>query len=371
MKIGIDARLWNETGVGRYIRALTEELPRLDTQNEYTLFLRHSEYESVILPNERWRKVLADVPWHTLDEQLKMPGIFDREGLDLLHIPYFSVPMRLKTPFIVTIHDLIISHFATGLATTRTLPIYWLKRLGYNFVLSAAIKNSIAVVTVSQTVKQQLVVEFNVPAEKIMVTYEGGRLEKAVTQPKVTLPSRYILYVGNAHPHKNLAKLIDGFILLKKKFPDLKLVLIGKEDFFYERLEAQVQKLSLGDSVIFTGFVPSDALAIWYRGAQVFVFPSREEGFGIPGLEAMSQGVSVAASNIPVFHEIYADCALYFDCQNPDAIAENIGKLLEDKALRQSLVMRGKIRVAQFSWTQMAKETLHLYENRLRLRSHQ
>ena len=131
MNIGIDARLIDETGVGRYIRNLIEQLSEIDKTNSYTVFLRKKSYDSFKLSNNRWQKRIAEVPWHSVREQLAMPGILSRENLDLVHIPYHNPPIFYPGPMVVTIHDLTILHFNTGRATTLPFPLYAVKQLGY------------------------------------------------------------------------------------------------------------------------------------------------------------------------------------------------------------------------------------------------
>ena len=166
MKIGIDARLMHETGVGRYIRALISNLSEIDRVHEFIVFIRSLNDLPVLTDN--WQAVLVDIQWHTLQEQLEMPKIYDQAKLDLLHIPYFSVPIFTHTPFIVTIHDLTISHFSTGKATTLPLPLYLLKRLGYAWVLKNAVTNSKAVITVSNTVREQLIEDYRLDPKKYL-----------------------------------------------------------------------------------------------------------------------------------------------------------------------------------------------------------
>ena len=144
MKIGIDARLWNETGVGRYIRNLIRNLHEIDLSNEYILFCRNTDVERIkyeILSN-KWKIVSADIRWHSLKEQLKFHQILNRENLDLMHFTYFSVPLFYNRPFIVTIHDLIVYHFQTGKASSLPLPLYKVKHLGYRFLLDHIVKKS-------------------------------------------------------------------------------------------------------------------------------------------------------------------------------------------------------------------------------------
>lgn len=173
MKIGIDARLISETGVGRYIRNLIKELAAIDAENSYVVFLRKNAFSTFKLPNGRWEKRLADVYWHSFAEQLFMPAIFYHARLDLLHVPYFNVPLLYFGKFIVTIHDLTILHFDTGKATTLPYFIYKMKRLFYYLVLLKAMHWSEKIIAVSHATKQEILDHFDVLPKHIEVIYEG------------------------------------------------------------------------------------------------------------------------------------------------------------------------------------------------------
>ncbi len=173
MKIGIDARLISETGVGRYIRNLITELGKIDRTNSYVVFFRKAAYSGFELPNARWEKRLADVPWHSVAEQIFMPAIFNREKLDVLHVPYFNVPIFYFGKFIVTIHDLTILHFDTGKATTLPYLFYKIRRWGYSLSLLKALFWSEKVIAVSKSTKQELLDHFDVLQEHIVIIYEG------------------------------------------------------------------------------------------------------------------------------------------------------------------------------------------------------
>jgi hypothetical protein len=173
MKIGIDARLINQTGVGRYTKNLIINLAKIDKKNQYILFLRQEEYNQYSLPGNNFQKILADFRWHGLEEQVKFPKILEKENLDLVHFPYFSVPIIYKGKYIVTIHDLIIDHFDTGRATTLPLPIYRIKRFCYKYILSQAIKNSFKIIAVSKATKQEIIDHYRVNPNKIEVIYEA------------------------------------------------------------------------------------------------------------------------------------------------------------------------------------------------------
>jgi hypothetical protein len=173
MKIGLDARLINETGVGRYITNLVAELGKIDKSNSYVIFLRKYSYAGFKVPNSRWEKRLADVPWHSVAEQLFMPAIFANAHLDLLHVPYFNVPLFYFGKFVVTIHDLTILHFDTGKATTLPFIQYKIRRIGYYVSLLKTISWSEKVIAVSQSTKKEILEHFDILPEHIEVIYEG------------------------------------------------------------------------------------------------------------------------------------------------------------------------------------------------------
>lgn len=367
MKIGLDGRLIYETGVGRYIRSLLKYLPRLNPEHEWVLFAG-CEIEKGLVSG--WKVVRANVAWHTLREQILMPEIFKSQKLDLVHIPYFSVPVFMSTPYVVTIHDLTINHFATGKATTLPYILYKAKRLGYQLVMKNAIAKSKAVITVSKTVKKEIINAYHVPEGKIQVTLESGELEETankLTHKDFTKP--YILYVGNAHPHKNLETLVDAFVDISSDIPDLQLVLIGKNDFFYRKLKKYVENKMSSTRIQFMDAVPNSGLANWYTNARAFIFPSFSEGFGIPGLEAMSKDCPVIASDIPVFHEIYGDAALFFDPKSSSSLTVQLKRVLLNGNLRENLIQKGAFQAGLYSWEKMSERTLSIYESCLGLRS--
>src|SRR3989344_2388788 len=131
MRIGIDARLYSETGIGRYLSNVLEELKLLDDKNEYTVFMAPENYELFSVPSKNWQKAALDIRWHSVKEQLQLPGILSKFRLDLIHFPYFNVPVFYTGKYTLTVHDLIIDHFPTGRASTHNPLEYYLKRLAY------------------------------------------------------------------------------------------------------------------------------------------------------------------------------------------------------------------------------------------------
>ncbi len=361
MHIGIDARLIEETGVGRYIQNLVTELGRLDRRNRYTLFLRKKSFSRAV-PNARWTKVLADVPWHTVNEQLVMPRILGRERLDVVHVPYHNPPVFYPGNMVVTIHDLTILHFDTGRATTLPPPVYWLKRAGYVGELAVGLRRAKSILTVSETTKRELLDHFRLDGRKITVTYEAADRhlvalsQKTMKKPRVQ--GEYVLYVGNAYPHKNLEALIAAW----EQIAGVQLVLVTPHDYFSKQLG-----IKIGKQVTMFGPADTPTLANLYRFAKAVVFPSRMEGFGLPGIEAMAVGTAVVCSDIPVFREIYGRACVYFDPRNAHDIAQKIRKVLDDEVMRKELIVEGKKQAARYSWPRLAKQTLDAYERSARL----
>jgi len=373
MRIGIDARLWNETGVGRYIRNLVWNLQESDKTNEYVLFISKGlKIEDLGLKNKNWKIVPVDVRWHTVAEQRLFPKILEKENLDLVHFPYFSVPIFYKGPFVITIHDLIIHHYPTGKASTLPSPVYYAKLFGYKYVIKTAAKKAQKVITVSEATKDEIVKHLGVLPEKIAVTYEGveNKLKLKSQNSKLQLKNqKFFLYVGNAYPHKNLDRLAEAFRLIVKEFPDISLVFVGKDDYFYRRLRMKVKELGIENNVTFAGFVSEEDLQEYYQHAKATIQPSLMEGFGLTGLEAMQNDCLVLASDIPSLKEIYKDAALYFDPLAVGSLHATIREVLTDEKSVQQYVANGKKRIHSFSWKKMAEQTLKIYESCTRIRS--
>lgn len=375
MKIGIDARLIEETGVGRYIRNLIVQLGQIDTANHFIVFLRKKSFASFTLPNTRWEKRQVEIPWHTLKEQILMPKILVREHLDLLHVPYFNVPIFYPKPYIVTIHDLTILHVHTGKVTNLPWLLYMLKRFGYYLILLIGLSRAKHILAVSEVTKQEIMDHFAINEGDITVTHEG--IEKQFTMNNVQLTAKkrivqndYFLYVGNAYPHKNLEILIGAFqqylqgLTLQdteRPYENLKLVLVGKDDFFYNRLKNIVKKEGIKDHVLFFGETSDRELKNLYSNALACIFPSLMEGFGLPGLEAMACGTPVLCSDIAVFHEIYKDAGLYFNPKSTTELINLLNNVVDKKNNVASASERGTVMVKAYSWNTMAMQTLKTF----------
>jgi glycosyltransferase involved in cell wall biosynthesis len=371
MRIGIDARFFGSIGkgLGRYTQKLIENLESVDSQNHYFIFLRRENWDEYQPHSRNFTKVLADIPWYTLREQVQMPKIFKRCGLDLVHFPHFNVPITYKGKFIVTIHDLILFRYPTRRASTLSAPIYFIKTKVYHRVIKRAIEKSERIIAVSQHTKKDILKNFRINPDKVVVTYEGvDTIEKPLLDKPETVFKKYgimrpyILYVGNAYPHKNLDRLILAFKEISRTHSGLHLVLAGKEDYFYKRLKKFVATNNVS-GVIFPGHIAEDHLPALYREAKLYVFPSLYEGFGLPPLEAMARNAPVVSSNTSCLPEILGSAAYFFDPRGISETADAIEKVLENIELRKKLIAAGQQQIKKYSWQKMAEETLGIYKN--------
>jgi len=178
---------------------------------------------------------------------------------------------------------------------------------------------------------------------------------------KYHIPANFLLYIGNAYPHKNLEGLLRAFKKLQEDYPQLSLVLVGKPDYFYERVQAYAQELGLS-GVIFPGYVPDQELELLYEKARAYIFPSFYEGFGLPPLEAMAKNCPVLSSDQSSLPEILGEAALYFDPRNIADMVKRAKLILSDEKLRQDLIARGRERVKLYSWWNCAYQTVQVYQ---------
>lgn len=369
MKIGVDARMYGPAvgggGLGRYVQELVSHLLVSDPSNSYVLFLKPENADGPQTDRTNVTRTIVDIHWYTFKEQLALPGIIDGAGLDLVHFPHWNVPLGLKTPFVVTIHDLILLEEPRSVkATTRNPLIFFAKHLAFRLTLGSTLKRAQKIIAVSQYTKDAIRRFYpTVPEEKIVVIHEGVSALPAAETPAVMPRTPYVLHVGNAYPHKNLDLLLVAFRQLLISHPGLTLALAGREDAFVKRLQESPGAQALGESLCFIPN-PTDAeLAALYDHALGYVFPSRMEGFGLPPLEAMKAGVPVAASKAGSLPEVLANGALYFDPRDVNEMTRTLERLVDDDPLREILIKNGQKNIERFSWQRMVQETIQVYKN--------
>lgn len=365
MRIAIDARFYNESGVGRYLRNLISNLKSLDEKNEYFIILLQKDFEQ-FSNTENFQAVKADFKWYGVKEQIRLPKLLYGLKLDLVHFPHFNVPIFFDGKFVVTIHDLIHQHFQMKRATRLNPLLYQIKQLGYRKIFYNAISKSEKILVPSNYVRDLLIKEGQVSQSKIVVTYEGVdnsiiSIGKAITKSeidnvmkKIKIKLPYIFYVGNAHPHKNIEGLIKAFLNLRER---CQLVLSGYDHYFWQKIKSEYQN----EDIIYTGQVNDKELVALYKSAKCFVLPSFEEGFGITILEAMSCKTPVISSNVGSLPEIGKDAVLYFNPYKIEDIEEKIALVFRSEKLRRDLIEKGSKRVKLFSWKKLAEQTLEVY----------
>lgn len=378
MKIGIDARMYGtkQAGLGRYVQELVLGLEKEDSNNEYTVFLRQDNWDEYQPGANNFKKVLADVSWYSLAEQIRFNFIINKAELDLIHFPHWNVPFFYNRQFVVTIHDLIMYHHPRQEASTHGLFFYWFKDIIHRLVLRRAVKKARQIIVTSEFTKQDVNKTLGVPLKKMTVIYQApfvsgkeeveslsvGRQGKKEEVEKFGITKPYVLYVGNAYPHKNLEGLLEAWKIFCEKFgSDYQLVLVGKENYFYKNIKYKVESIK---DVILTGYVVDSELVSLYQNASLYVFPSLYEGFGLPPLEAMVYDLPVVSSNASCLPEILGEGALYFDPENYLQMAEVIFKGLTDENLRVELKEKAKEELKRYSSDEFIKNILKIYLNK-------
>jgi glycosyltransferase involved in cell wall biosynthesis len=364
VRIGIDARKLHDFGIGTYIRNLLRHLARMDDQTEYVVVCRPEDREALSALGQNFRAVPETAGNYSLAEQVKIPLVLRRERVTLFHAPHYVLPPLIRCRSVVTIHDCIHLMF----------PQYLPNRLALAYArasIGLAAKRATRVLTVSESSKRDILRFVDTQPDKIDVIYNAYDERFAIdpaeedvvrVRERFQLQDEFVLYAGNVKPHKNLERLIDAFQIVRKRGLDhLKLVMIGDEISKYTALRRAVHRHQLHQYVRFLGYLPEETLAVMYRLAGVFVFPSLYEGFGLPPLEAMASGTPVVTSNVSSLPEVAGDAAVLVDPYDPHAIADGIYRVLTDEQLRKDLRHRGVARAGQFSWEQSVRRVRQIY----------
>lgn len=369
MRIGIDCRIFSPkfTGIGRYTKEMVEHFIKFnataDRPHEFILFFNKPEFDH-FPETPHVQKILVNAGHYSLAEQTIFPWKLYRAKLDLMFFPHFNVPVLYRRPYLVTIHDLILSLFP-GRKMTR--PHH---RFAYHIVLNNAVRKAKKIIAVSENTKKDIVNILKIAAQKVKVIYGGVspefRLienpdELTPTLKKYNITKQFLLYTGVWRSHKNLPRLIEAFAQIKKAGPDLQLVITGRPDPHYPEMKHKVAEFALEKDVIFTGLVGETELIHLYNAALIYTFPSLYEGFGLPPLESMKCGTPVAASEISSIPEICGDGnAIFFDPENIDDIASKIMMIYKDSELQATLIYNGLRHANRFSWEKTAHDTYEL-----------
>lgn len=373
MKVAIDIRRARDYGVGTYTRNLVATLARLDTQSRYVLVGRQEDWNELApLPGN-----FSFLPFATdtdgLRHDARLSWLLQRHRLPLLHTPYLAAPWLMPCRHIITVHDTeeFLDFSTDGGPLVGAIRVYRTRR---------ALHRACCILSVSEATRRDLRRLFELPAEKIQVVYNAldarlaqqppaGEAERTLSRYSVQGP--YLLYAGNVKPRKNIPRLIEAFAIVRDELrghpqlKELKLIIIGDELSKHPQLRHAVVKSRTQQDVRFLGFLPPQALSVFYARAAAFVFPSLHEGFGLPPLEAMALGTPVVTSNVSALPEVLGDAAVYVNPENVFDISRGIRQALLDDKLRAQLKQRGPEQVKRFSWDNSVRRVLEIYRSQL------
>jgi len=352
---GNEANVEKQVGVSVYASRLLENFYTKASEDlNFTIFLKRPAQPQLPLENGYFQYKVVKPPYAW--SQLALPLYLRiQKSVDVLFTPAHYAPRNISVPSVVTIHDLSYFYY----------PEDFLKRDLYKLKnwTEYSIRNAAHLIAVSEWTKKDIIKFYNVPEDFITVIHNG--FEKHVTDTSLHLPHDlgshpYILHVATLQPRKNIATVIKAYAKFKKTFKNYKLVVVGKSGWLYDDLYKLASDLDLLENVIFTGYVPEDELAAYYKNAFCYVTASLYEGFGLPVLEAMSYNCPVISAHNSSLPEVGGDAALYFDPTKVDELVACFTKLAKDKKLRSLLIEKGLDQIQKFSWKKCAEETLEV-----------
>ncbi|MFH0988381.1 MAG: glycosyltransferase family 1 protein [Parcubacteria group bacterium] len=365
MIIGIDASRANKpvkTGVEWYSYHLIEELKKIDRDNRYFLFTNVPLTGALaVCPNNFEERLLkCPIPRSWTLGRLSLEMKFGKEIPDVLFVPAHTLPLLNPKKSVVTIHDIGFEHFPEA--------YNWADKLYHRITIRIIKRAASRIIAVSNFTKQDLIDTYKISPDKISVVLNGYDDDaykvlgenRSLLKNKYGINSPYVLFIGRLELKKNIPALVEAFGKFKMKNPSdkHKLVLVGTKGRTYPMVDEQIKKFNLENEIIFPGWVGDDDLPIFYNNADLFVFPSLFEGFGIPILEAMACGCPVICSNTTSLPEVAGSATLMFNPLQTDEIVARMEQVLFNPEVRESLQMKGRERVKRFSKKKCAEDTL-------------
>lgn len=366
MRIAIDGRMLSWTGIGRYTRSLLEGLEAIDQTNEFLVLMRSNDWSKWTPTGSNFRRVECDIEPYSLAEQTALPKLLRSLTPDVVHLVTPNAAARYRGTKVVTVHDLTLLDFDTSRGSLGRRLAKKLRRLPFRLVFLTQVATAERIVTVSGYVRAQLIDRFRIDRAKVSTAWiaaDSLHLAEAEEQSVagLTESDNFIFYVGNYYPYKNVRVVIEALALVSKSWPDLKVVLAGNAAEFKDDLLSLAEKLKVSDRVVMPGFITDGQLKWLYRRSAMYVNPSLSEGFGLQGLEAMTQGLPVLSARASCLPEVYGDAAIYFDPHSADDLSQKIADLLENPGLSKELSAKGHERLAMFSWRKTAEITHQIY----------
>jgi glycosyltransferase involved in cell wall biosynthesis len=368
--VGVNAHLlsltggYRSAGISSYIYNLLHHLPATAPEMEYTVFLNEGRYQAP--PGLRLkvsRLPTNHPPVRILWEQALLPWIARSEGLDLYHSTAFVGPVASNCPFVTTVHDLSFLYYPDRFRSLRRRYLQVFARI--------SVRRARRVIAVSESTKRDLVSVYDISPAKIDVVHNGVDAsfrplpadQVAAFRQQKGLPDRFVLFVGTLEPRKNVVRLVEAYARLPKGRPPL--VLVGGKGWFYDEIFRRVEAMELTDEVHFSGFVPAEDLPLWYNAADLFVYPSIYEGFGLPALEAMACGTAVITSTASSLPEVVGKAGKLVDPTDTEALATAMEQVLGDREMQEQMQAAGLVQAEGFSWEKTARQTVDSYRHAL------
>lgn len=379
-RVGLNAHLlslernYRGAGINGYIYQLLRHLPEAGGDEspvlQYRAYLHDAQFEAqrgLSVTRSRWD---TGGPWQRIAWEQTRLAAFSRD-LDLLHGLAFATPLSCACPTVVTVHDLSFLRFPNAFRRFN--------RSYLSFITRISTRRAARVIAVSESTRQDVIRFFGVPGERVVVVPNGVAEAFRPADPAAVadfrrnkgLPERFILFLGTLEPRKNIVRLLEAYALWLHERPTSAkdaptLVIAGAKGWFYETIFARVNELRLDERVIFPGFVPTEELPWWYRAAELFVYPSLFEGFGLPVLEAMACGTPTITSNASSLPEVAGDAALLIDPEDTEGLAGALARVLAEPEVAAKLRAAGLRQAARFSWARTAAQTVGVYRTSLR-----
>lgn len=368
MHIAIDVRHWRDFGIGTYIRNLVRSLIRVDQHyHQYTLIGRSADVDELRALGSRVAVAVYDRPDNTALHNITFPYFLRQFPADLYHIPLNSVAYLMPRPYVLTIHDMSSLLYPSRGDMRSTFHEERYRR---------GATRAARIITVSHATRRDLQSVLRIPPRSIRTIYSAP--DPAFVDPgtperdseileRYSIQHPFILYAGTILPQKNIPRLVEAFAVLRgelenhPEYSSLRLVIIGDDLAKHPSVRRAVIATRMEPFVRFLGFVPTSTLKVFYRAAELFVFPSLYEGFGLAPLEAMACGTPVVASSLPALVEAVGDAAVLVNPEHVFDISRGILDLLLNPEERDRLRRAGRAQANKFQWDDTARAVLDIY----------
>lgn len=364
MRIGIAIRTWNDKGgIGVYTRNLVSNLLKIDRKNEYVLLCsNNTALPEDIISHENAREVKVPVSNKLIWDEISLPIYAHMERVDIIFHTKFAIPLVTAAKTVMVLHGTERFfykdfHPKSDRLFFRTIYPYYLKKAS-------------AIIAVSDRANQDIVELVDIKSEKVKTVYlavdpifrvvEDEKYLKRIRE-SYHLPDRFILCAGHVYPGKNVGRLFRAFDQVRKQHA-VKLVVAGDFRWKFKHDMDQISKLGLNEFIQVTGHVPAEDLVGFYNLAELTVFPSYYESFGLTNVEANACGCPLITSKTGGSPEAAGEAAIYVDPLDVDNIADSIIKILSDSELRKDLINKGFLNVERFSWEKSARQTIDIFE---------